>query len=375
MFAGNAMMLVATTVTPTTMEFPGLGIGEFSIQPVAFSLFNIFSVRWYGIIIMCGIVAAFLYALYRSKQEGVDSNDLMDLALAIVPAGIVGARAWFVLTTLEEYDYSSFLKVIAIWEGGLGIYGGVIAGIIAAVITCRVKKINPLRVLDMVAPGVMLAQSIGRWGNFCNGEAFGGFVQEGNPLYLFRMGLISGPANKYLRENDMGHLVGEMQYYHPTFLYESLWNIVGFTIITLLYRKKKFQGQILLYYLTWYGFGRFFIEGLRTDSLYIPGTALRISQVVGAACFVLGAVAIVTGLILQKKGKLPPLVAVTWAAPAPAAELADSVAVVENEESTELSEAEEQSAQEQATDEEPKTKDNDNQEENNTEENQDNGDE
>ena len=281
----------------TTMEFPGLGIGRFSIDRVAFSLFGK-GVYWYGVIIMCGILVAVLYAWYRSRQEGISSNDLMDLALATVVTGIVGARAYYVLTSPDRFE--SIVDAFAIWNGGLAIYGGIIGGALAIVVTCCIKKINTFRVLDMVAPGVMIAQAIGRWGNFCNGEAFGYEVTEGSFLYTFRMGLVSS----YTHTGDVMH------YYHPTFLYESLWNVAGFVLITLLYRKKKFQGQIALSYLIWYGFGRMFIEGLRTDSLYVG--PFRISQVVGFLCFSLGAIAWIIGYILQRKGKLPAAFAVTW---------------------------------------------------------------
>ncbi len=274
----------------TTVSFPGLGIGEFSISRVASSLFGR-DVYWYGLIIMLGIVAAFVHTLWRARHEGIKSDHVFDMALFIVPTGVIGARLYYVLTTLGSGHYKSFVDVIAIWDGGLAIYGGIIAGAAAVIGVCLFKKLNVLKLMDMIGPGVMLAQAIGRWGNFCNGEAFGEIVTEGHPLYFLRMGLVS----------DFAH--APMQYYHPTFLYESLWNLVGFAIITALYRKKKFNGQIVLMYLTWYGFGRMFIEGLRTDSLYVG--PFRISQVVGAACFALGAAALITLFVLFRKGKLP----------------------------------------------------------------------
>ena len=273
----------------TKVSFPGLGIGEFSFSREAFSIGDK-PVYWYGVIIMCGIVAAFLYALYHAKVEGIKIDDVFDLALFVVPCGVIGARLYYVLTTLGEGRYQSIIDVIAVWEGGLAIYGGIIAGALAVLGVCLFKKINVLKVMDMVAPGVMIAQAVGRWGNFCNGEAFGYAVPESSPLYFLRMGIVSDYAPP------------PMQYYHPTFLYESLWNLVGFVLITVLYRKKKFNGQVVLSYLAWYGFGRMFIEGLRTDSLYV-GT-LRISQVVGLVCFVVGAGLLVAGFILKHKGKL-----------------------------------------------------------------------
>jgi phosphatidylglycerol:prolipoprotein diacylglycerol transferase len=289
----------------TTVSFPGLGIGEFSVDRVAFEFFGK-PIYWYGVIIMLGIVAAFVHALIRSKQEGVKADDILDVGIFTVLFGVLGARLYYVVTTLDTHHYDSFTDVIAVWEGGLAIYGGIIAGCTAIVVTCLYKKINPLKVTDAVAPGVGLAQAIGRWGNFMNGEAFGYEVAEDSLLYPFRMGLVS----------DYTHTGSEMHFYHPTFLYESLWNVLGFVIITLLYRKKKFNGQITLMYFAWYGFGRMFIEGLRTDSLYVG--PFRISQVIGALCFIAGAALLVTGFLLSGKGKLDKWLTVRWAEAVPA---------------------------------------------------------
>ena len=290
----------------TTVSFPGIGIGEFSFDRVAFEIFGK-EIYWYGVIIMLGMVAAFIHTLIRGKQEGVKSDDILDIGIFTVVFGVIGARLYYVLTTLDSGHYKTFIDVIAVWDGGLAIYGGIIAGCTALVLTSVYKKINPLKVMDMAGPGVMIAQAIGRWGNFMNGEAFGYEVPESSFLYPFRMGLLS----EYTNTGDVMH------YYHPTFLYESLWNILGFVIITFIYRKKKFNGQMALTYFAWYGFGRMFIEGLRTDSLYVG--PFRISQVIGAVCFVAGAALIVTGLILVHKGKLEKWLKVSWAQPALAA--------------------------------------------------------
>lgn len=289
----------------TTVSFPGLGIGEFSFDRVAFDLFGK-PIYWYGIIIMLGIVAAFIHAYLRCKQEGIKGDDILDIGLFTVIFGVIGARLYYVVTTLDTHKYENIIDVFAIWEGGLAIYGGIIAGCTALVLTAVYKKINPLKVMDAVGPGVMLAQAIGRWGNFMNGEAFGYEVAEGSLLYPFRMGLIS----------DYTNTGSAMHYYHPTFLYESLWNIVGFVFICLIYRKKKFNVQMALTYFAWYGFGRMFIEGLRTDSLYVG--SFRISQVVGAVCFVAASSLMVAGFILSRKGKLNKWLEVTWAQPVPA---------------------------------------------------------
>ena len=296
----------------TTVSFPGLGIGEFSFDRVAFEIFGK-PVYWYGIIIMLGIVAAFIHAKLRCKPEGIKTDDIIDAGIFTVLFGVLGARLYYVVTTLDTEKYETIVDVFAIWEGGLAIYGGVICGCTALVLTAVYKKINPLKIMDAVGPGVMLAQAIGRWGNFMNGEAFGYEVPEGSFLYPFRMGLISDYTGS------------EMKYYHPTFLYESLWNIVGFVIITLLYRKKKFNGQVALMYFTWYGFGRMFIEGLRTDSLYVG--PFRISQVVGAVCFLAGSALLIAGFILSHKGKLDKWLTVRWAEELPAEEEGVATAV------------------------------------------------
>ncbi len=289
----------------TTVSFPGLGIGEFSVDRVAFEIFGK-PIYWYGVIIMLGIVAAFIHAIIRSKREGFTTDDVLDMGIFTVLFGVLGARLYYVVTTLDTHEYKNFIDVIAVWEGGLAIYGGIIAGCTALVLTAVYKKINPLKVMDAVGPGVMLAQAIGRWGNFMNGEAFGYEVAEGSLLYPFRMGLIS----------DYTNTGSTMHYYHPTFLYESLWNIAGFVLICLIYRKKKFNGQMALTYFAWYGFGRMFIEGLRTDSLYVG--PFRISQVVGALCFIAGVSLMVAGFVLVQKGKLDKWLTVRWAEPVPA---------------------------------------------------------
>lgn len=252
------------------LSFPGLGIPPFEINPIAFSLFGR-DIAWYGIIVTVGILAAFCYTLWRGKRsEGISDEHIYDIGLFTVIFGIIGARAYYVLTNLDYYN--SFSRMIAIWEGGLAIYGGIIAGALTILITTRIKKIDPRRFLDAVAPGVMLGQAIGRWGNFCNAEAHG--IETTLP---WRMGIYEK---------------GAFVYYHPTFLYESLWNLLGFVLINLFYRRKKYNGQIVLLYVTWYGFGRMLIEGLRTDSLWIFNGTVRISQLVGFISFAAGLIAL-----------------------------------------------------------------------------------
>ena len=271
-----------------TISFPGLGIEPFEINRVIFSIGDI-EIRWYSLCLTFGILLALFYAGYRAKQEGIDSNDTLDIALFTIPLAIVGARTYYVLTTLGEYD--SFLDMIAIWNGGIAIYGAIIAGGLTILAVCRYKKIPFLKMFDATAPAVMIGQILGRWGNFFNGEAYGREILEGSPLYFIRMGLIPNVES-----------YSQMHYFHPTFLYESLWNRIGFLIIHFLYKKKKFDGQIFFMYITWYGFGRMLIEGLRTDSLYVG--VFRISQVVGFLCFVTGAIVLIIKLIRVRRQAL-----------------------------------------------------------------------
>ena len=284
-------------LTKNLVSFPGLGIEEFSLNNVAFSLGD-FSVYWYGVIITCGILFAFLYAAFRGKYEGISVDDLTDIGIWTVIIGVLGARLYYVLTSLDQYipkpfHIGQFIKnVLNLRGGGLAIYGGIICGTLTIVAVTRIKKMNTLKLLDMAGPGVMIAQAMGRWGNFFNGEAFGGIVEAGHPLYFLRMGLISSNTI-----GDFGTL--DMVYVHPTFLYESLWNLTGFILINIFYKKKKFNGQNACMYLSWYGFGRFFIEALRTDSLYVG--PFRISQVVGLVCFVVFGGLLVAGLLYSKK--------------------------------------------------------------------------
>ncbi|MBQ9113121.1 MAG: prolipoprotein diacylglyceryl transferase [Clostridia bacterium] len=274
-----------------TVSFPGLGIEEFTLNPVAFTIpiFGGIEVRWYGLIITLGIILAFTYCAYRSKQEGIIFDDLLDMAIFTVIFGIIGARLYYVLTSLDKYD--SFYDVIAIWNGGLAIYGGIIAGGLTIFVICKIKKIKFLKVFDAVAPAVMIGQFLGRWGNFFNGEAYGEEVLEDSLFYFIRMGLIPNIES-----------ATRMHYFHPTFLYESVWNIIGFIIINTLYKKKKFDGQIFLMYISWYGFGRMLIEGLRTDSLYVG--VFRISQVVGFVCFVVGVLLLIINLVKARRATL-----------------------------------------------------------------------
>ena len=278
-----------------TVSFPGLGIGEGNINSVAFTVGDSFTVMWYGICIALGMLMAITYASWRCKQQGIKVDDLIDVAIFAIFFGVIGARLYYVVFSPSQFK--TFWDIINLRTGGLAIYGGIIFGAITVVAVCLLKKISWRKLYDAAGPGVMIAQAMGRWGNFFNGEAYGGLVEESHPLYFLRMGL-SSRNTKY----DFG--TAELVYVHPTFLYESLWNVLGFVLINIFFKKKKFDGEIALWYFAWYGFGRMFIEGLRTDSLYIGETGIRVSQMLGFLLFALATALIVYGRIMTKKSSV-----------------------------------------------------------------------
>lgn len=250
------------------ITFPILGEDfELNFLPY-FTIFG-WKIHWYGVIIAVGFLLAVWYCSKRAASFGILQDDLIDTLILAVPLSIIGARLYYVLFYHENgvnpyFDGEHDLKdIIAIWNGGLAIYGGIIFGILGVWIVTKRKKIRTRAFADLCALGLLIAQAIGRWGNFCNREAHGGETRV-----PWRMGL------KYSFKTF---------YFHPTFLYESLWNLIGFLILHFWSKKhRKYDGQLFLAYAAWYGFGRFFIEGLRTDSLYVGTTNLRVSQLVGA---------------------------------------------------------------------------------------------
>ena len=294
--------------------FPGLGIEEFTMNRIAFSIGKI-EIRWYGILITLGIALAFVYAYFRGKRnEGVVFDDIIDIGLCTVTLGVIGARTYYVLTTLDSHTYNSFMDVIAIWNGGIAIYGAIIGGGIGILIGCKWKKIRWQKLVDMAAPGLIIAQALGRWGNFCNGEAYGYAIGSTTRFYFFN--------TEYILKSGEGTLFHTLRmglydtswsqeptFYHPTFFYESMWNLLGFVLLHLFYKRKKYDGQIALMYFVWYGFGRMFVEGFRTDSLYIPGTTLRISQCLAVFCVVVGSVALIVLHVLGKERGFAPVFA------------------------------------------------------------------
>ena len=245
------------------ISFPGIGL-EVNPDRVVQITENI-SIHYYGIVIAVGLLLAMIYGLRRCHQFGLKVDDIVDGVLWIVPVAFVFARIYYCVFSWEDYADNP-IEVLYIWKGGIAIYGGVIGAILGILIFCRVKKLKTGAVLDIVALGFLIGQGIGRWGNFFNREAFGAATDS-----FFRMGLL----------ND---LTGKIEYYHPTFLYESVWNLTGFVLLHFLSKKRKYDGQIALGYAAWYGLGRTFIEGLRMDSLMLG--PVRVSQLLaGVSCF------------------------------------------------------------------------------------------
>lgn len=264
---------MATIMRDAAISFPMLG--SWSIDPPAsFTLFG-HTFYWYGAIIALGFLLAILFCAKTAPRLGISGDDIYDLALWALPIGIIGARIYFVIFQWQDYK-DNFWDVFKIWEGGLAIYGGVIAGALTAIFWSRAKKIPLGATLDIGSFGLIIGQTVGRWGNFMNREAFGAETD-----IFCRMGLTL-PGQETI-------------YVHPTFLYESLWNLVGFILMDVWLRrgKRRYDGQIFILYVLWYGVGRALVEGLRTDSLYITGTDIRVSQLLAALSAVTAAVLLI----------------------------------------------------------------------------------
>ncbi len=273
------------------MEIPGITfplLGDFELNFLPYFTVFGWKIYWYGVIIAIGFLLAVIYTVKHAKEFGLTEDDVIDTLLWAVPLGIIGARLYYVVFyrdaagTNPYFDgYGDLRDIVAIWEGGLAIYGGVIGGVIGLVIATRMKKISSRAMLDVVSFGLLIGQAIGRWGNFTNREAHGT-----ETMVPWRMGLVYSYKTFY---------------YHPTFLYESLWNVLGFLLLHFVMRKRrKFDGQLFLCYLAWYGLGRLFIEGLRTDSLYVGASNLRVSQLLAGLTCILAAGCILYVLVFRR---------------------------------------------------------------------------
>lgn len=274
-----------------------MGIVFNYIDPVAFNLGPL-SVRWYGIIIAVGILLGYFVAQRALVKAGLHKDTLVDIIFYSALFGFIAARIYFVIFQLPYYAENPS-EIIKIWHGGIAIHGGLIGGFIAGVIVCKVKNLNPFQIGDIVAPSIILAQGIGRWGNFMNHEAHGGPVSR---AFLEQLHLPN-----FIIENM--YING--QYYHPTFLYESIWDVAGFIILVNI-RKHLKLGETFFLYLTWYSIGRFFIEGLRTDSLMLTSN-IRVAQLVSILLILIS-----ISLIVYRRIKYnPPLYSKVGALPWP----------------------------------------------------------
>ena len=287
-------------IIPNTspIAFPGL-FGDWRFIGSAKALDAGNGIYWYGVLIALGLLLALWFCMRQAPRFGLTEDNVMDTVLWAMPLGIIGARLYYIIFYLDLYRDSdgslNFARMVRIWDGGLAIYGGVIAGFLTAYVVSRVKKFPYLSMMDNVVMGVLIGQCIGRWGNFMNREAFGSVT-----AVPWRMRLWAYDGTAY----DV----------HPTFLYESLWNLAGFLLLwRVLSRRRRFEGQNLLCYLLWYGLGRLWIEGLREDSLYLFGLKLfgapvRVSQALSAALVVVSAVLLAVKARRSKKApqSLPP---------------------------------------------------------------------
>ncbi len=260
------------------ISFPSLGI---EVNPGRTLALGPLTIHYYGAIIAAGLLLAMLYCCKRGKEFGLKENDILDGFLWVTPFAIVCARIYYVAFSWADYKDDP-ISVFYIWEGGIAIYGGVLGAILGMWLLCRVKKLKFTTVLDLVLMAFLIGQFIGRWGNFMNREAFG------------------APTETFLRMGLFNTKTGAWEYYHPTFLYESVWNMVGFVLLHFLSKRRQYDGQIALGYAAWYGLGRAFIEGLRMDSLYWG--PFRVSQVLAAVT----CVAAVAVLLWQNTKKHDP---------------------------------------------------------------------
>lgn len=288
------------------VTFPGLGL-EFELNPVLLSISDSFGIHWYGVIIAAGFLLAVVYGCRQCAHVGIKQDDIYDVLIFAVPLAIVGARLYYVFFEFEQFYVpgdlgETLMNIVRIMDGGLAIYGGIIVAALTAIVVCRIKKISFLALADLGGMGFLIGQAVGRWGNFVNVEAFGSVTDVAWRMsgpdvanYLKRTGQIDATVQEQITEGVLG--------VHPTFFYESIWNLLGLVILILVFKKwRKFDGQVFFGYIVWYGIGRFWIEGLRTDSLFIPGTGLRVSQLLALGSAVIALGVILYMLLVRKPG-------------------------------------------------------------------------
>lgn len=273
------------------IAFPNLGIYLHNV-PKSFSVFG-FQIALYGVIIGIGVLCGVLMAAHVAKKEGIDPDLIWDFAIYAIIFSIIGARLYYVIFEWDMYRENP-LSILNLRNGGLAIYGAVIASFITLFVYTRVKKVSFLQMVDVCVPGLILGQAIGRWGNFTNREVFGGYTDN---LVAMRLPELAVRARDITPDIE-AHIVEGTNYIqvHPTFLYECLWNLMILCIMLVYQKHKKFNGEIWLIYLGGYGLGRFWIEGIRTDQLYIMGTTIPVSQLIAIVCV---AVAVVADIIVR----------------------------------------------------------------------------
>ena len=256
-----------------------------AINPIAFSLGPL-AVRWYGILIVLGIVIAFIVVQREMVKRGMHQDFLTDLLVWAVPISIISARIYYVIFSWDYYKDNPG-QIIQIWQGGIAIHGALIGAFITAYFFTKHRGISFWKTVDIAVPGLLIGQIIGRWGNFMNQEAHGGAVSE---AFL---------NTTIIPDWIMNQMTIEGVTYHPTFLYESMWNVVGLIILLLLRKVSLKRGEMFLFYLVWYSAGRFFIEGMRTDSLYVIGE-LRAAQLVSVITIIVAVIVFVVRRYVQK---------------------------------------------------------------------------
>lgn len=279
------------------IAFPNLGL-YFHNVPRSFSVFG-FEIAFYGLLIGIGVLAGLGMALHVAKKTGQNPDDYWDFAIWAVLFSVIGARIYYVIFSWDDYK-DNLLSIFKLRSGGLAIYGGVIAAFITLFVWCRVKKKQPLLIGDTAMPGLILGQAIGRWGNFMNREVFGDYY---NGLFSMQIPLADVRDPGDITERIAANIPEGANYInvHPTFLYESVWNLL-IMVLLLVYRKhKRFDGELCLLYLGGYGLGRFWIEGIRTDTLFIPGTLIPVSQVLALVMVVFAVTADIIVRVRLKK--------------------------------------------------------------------------
>ena len=298
------MTQIIQTLSEWKVSFPNFGSGD-NIFKSGIKVINVlfkipgtdFSIYWYGFLIAVGILLAMIYGFKKARKIGLNPDRVTDAVIGGLIGAIIGARLYYVIFSLDNYIIGGkiqWAEIFSVRDGGLAIYGGIIGAILVGGIVAKLRKCNLPTLLDLTAPCFLIGQCIGRWGNFFNQEAFG----DNTDLPL---GMISNATKSYIAKHFTDGSVDAALPVHPCFLYESIWCLIGFLLIHFLFKRRKFDGEMFLIYIGWYGLGRFFIEGLRTDSLYLFN--IRVSQLVAGTCVLAAIILIVIFRSLAKRNE------------------------------------------------------------------------